>query len=121
MISGGIQDQWADPKVNFWLVLPPARYILLGIKGICATEMPAPNVAWTDGDLAYREHNGGHSDLPDWPVFITLPNVILSRGERAIPPVPCFSITNRQRAKMLATAAMILFYQKLLMVLSNLT
>jgi hypothetical protein len=33
--------------------------------------MPAPDVALTDGDLAYREHNGGHTDLPDWPVFIS--------------------------------------------------
>ncbi|WP_259070418.1 hypothetical protein HDF24_11115 [Mucilaginibacter sp. X4EP1] len=33
--------------------------------------MPGLDVSLIDGDLAYREHNGGHTDLPDWPVFIS--------------------------------------------------
>ncbi len=33
--------------------------------------MPAPDTGLMDGDLAFREHIGGHSDLPDWPVFIS--------------------------------------------------
>jgi hypothetical protein len=32
--------------------------------------MPAPDVALDAGELAFREHNGGHTDMPDWPVFI---------------------------------------------------
>jgi hypothetical protein len=23
-----------------------------------------------EGDIAFRLHEGGHTDLPDWPVFI---------------------------------------------------
>jgi hypothetical protein len=23
-----------------------------------------------DGDVAFRQHNGGHMDAPNWPVFL---------------------------------------------------
>jgi hypothetical protein len=23
-----------------------------------------------DGDVAFRQHNGGHTDAPNWPVFL---------------------------------------------------
>jgi hypothetical protein len=25
----------------------------------------------TDGDLAFRQHSGGHTPAPNWPTFIT--------------------------------------------------
>ncbi len=71
LITGGTQDQWADPKGEFLACVAASPvYVLLGKKGISVTEMPAPDVSLTDGDLAFREHTGGHTDLPDWPVFI---------------------------------------------------
>ena len=32
--------------------------------------MPAPDVSLVDGELAFRNHNGGDTELPDWPAFI---------------------------------------------------
>jgi hypothetical protein len=72
LITGGTQDQWADPKGEFLACVAASPvYELLGKKGISTTEMPPPDVALTDGDLAFREHIGWHTDLPDWPVFIS--------------------------------------------------
>jgi hypothetical protein len=34
------------------------------------TNMPAPDQELISGDLAFREHAGGHTDLPDWPTFL---------------------------------------------------
>ena len=32
---------------------------------------PPPNVAFIDGTAGYRRHSQGHTDVPDWPVFVT--------------------------------------------------
>jgi hypothetical protein len=32
--------------------------------------MPKPNVALIDGDIAFRQHEGGHTDALDWPTFL---------------------------------------------------
>jgi hypothetical protein len=32
--------------------------------------MPPPNTALIDGDIAFRQHDGGHVDGPNWPTFI---------------------------------------------------
>ena len=45
-------------------------YRLLGKKDLGTTEMPAPDVALVAGDVAFREHIGAHTDIPDWPVFL---------------------------------------------------
>jgi len=32
--------------------------------------MPAVNQSLLDGDLAWRQHDGGHTDAPNWKHFI---------------------------------------------------
>ena len=32
--------------------------------------MPAVNVSLLDGQLAWRQHDGGHTDGPNWKYFI---------------------------------------------------
>jgi hypothetical protein len=70
-ITGGAQDQWADPHGEF-LACAGADpvYRLLGAKGLGTLEMPDPDVSLISGELAFRYHNGGHTDLIDWPVFL---------------------------------------------------
>jgi hypothetical protein len=70
-VTGGTEDQWADPHGEF-LAMKAAGpvYRLLGKKDLGATEMPAPDHALIDGDLGFRYHIGGHTDLIDWPVFL---------------------------------------------------
>ena len=45
-------------------------YRLLGKTDLGPPAMPAPDVALISGDLGFRLHTGGHTDLPDWPAFL---------------------------------------------------
>ena len=45
-------------------------YELLGKKGLGTTELPPIETPLIDGDVAYREHGGGHTDGPNWPTFM---------------------------------------------------
>ncbi|WP_460977240.1 hypothetical protein [Spirosoma knui] len=49
-------------------------YTLLGKEGIGTTETPAPDVSLVSGEVAFRNHEGGHVDSLDWPVFIEFAN-----------------------------------------------
>ena len=70
-ITGGTTDQWSDPHGEFLAALgADPVYRLLGKNGLGTTSMPSPGVALIDGDLAFRNHEGGHTDAPDWPVFL---------------------------------------------------
>jgi len=46
-------------------------YKLLGGKGLGTAELPPVGTALIDGDVAFRQHPGGHTDLPNWPTFLT--------------------------------------------------
>lgn len=48
--------------------------------------MPAVNVDMLDGHLAWRQHDGGHTDAPNIPHFIRWADTMLGRTSRAEPP-----------------------------------
>jgi hypothetical protein len=45
-------------------------YKLLGKKDLGATEFPAHETALIDGEVAFRQHSGGHTTGPNWPTFL---------------------------------------------------
>jgi hypothetical protein len=45
-------------------------YTLLGKKDLGTTNLPPIGTALVDGDIAFRQHPGGHTDEPNWPVFL---------------------------------------------------
>lgn len=70
-VSGGIKDQWSDPKGQF-LALAAAGpvYRLLEAKDLGVTQMPALDKPVAEGSLAYDYHSSGHTVLPaDWKIF----------------------------------------------------
>jgi hypothetical protein len=70
-LNGGTGDAWADPHGAFLAAVAAGPvYRLLGKKDLGSTEMPKPDEALMSGDIAFRYHNGPHSDLPDWPAFL---------------------------------------------------
>jgi len=71
-ITGGTTgDSWVDTHGEFLAaVAADPVYRLLGATGLATTTMPAPNQGLVDGELAFRMHEGGHTDLLDWPVFL---------------------------------------------------
>jgi hypothetical protein len=70
--AGGNGDNWADPRGMFMAVVAAGPvYTLLGKKDLGTTEYPAIQVPLIDGDLGFRVHEQGHTDVPNWPTFIT--------------------------------------------------
>jgi hypothetical protein len=45
-------------------------YRLLGKKDLGTTEFPPIETALVDGEIAFRQHTGGHTTGPNWPTFI---------------------------------------------------
>lgn len=71
-ITSGTEDTWTDARGTFLAGVGASPvYDLLGKRGLSTTDMPVPGTSLMTGDLAFREHIGGHSDLPDWPLFLT--------------------------------------------------
>ena len=70
-ITGATQDPNSDPHGEFLAAVGAGPvYRLLGKKDLGTTEMPEPDVALVSGEVAFREHVGAHSDIPDWPIFL---------------------------------------------------
>jgi hypothetical protein len=45
-------------------------YRLLGKKDLGTTEMPPQETGLLTGDIAWRQHSGGHTTGPNWPYFL---------------------------------------------------
>jgi hypothetical protein len=80
-ISYGVPEKgdakWLDHQGSFMAaVAAEPVFRLLGAKDLGVKEdyhtakMPAVNVALLDGQLAWRQHDGGHTDAPNWKYFI---------------------------------------------------
>lgn len=62
-------DGWVDAKGMFLAGAGPV-YELLGAKSMGTAEFPPIETALVDGDVAFRQHSSGHTDGPNWPVFL---------------------------------------------------
>jgi len=63
-------DGWVDAKGTFLAGVGAGPvYELLGKKSMSTTEFPAIETL-ADGDVAFRQHSGGHTDGPNWPTFL---------------------------------------------------
>lgn len=69
--SGKDGDLWVDPKGMFMAgVAAGPVYELLGEEGVSSDEFPQVGTALLGGDIAFRQHPGGHTSGPNWPAFI---------------------------------------------------
>jgi hypothetical protein len=73
-ISSGAQEVeggWVDAKGMFLGAVGAGPvYKLLGKKDLGTTEFPPMETALIDGDIAFRQHSGGHTTGPNWPTFL---------------------------------------------------
>ncbi|HVV43765.1 MAG TPA: hypothetical protein VHC72_01130 [Bryobacteraceae bacterium] len=80
-ISYGVPEKgdakWLDHQGSFMAaVAAQPVFRLLGAKDLGVKEdyhtakMPGVNVGLLDGQLAWRQHDGGHTDAPNWKYFI---------------------------------------------------
>jgi hypothetical protein len=71
--SGETGDAWVDAKGMFMACAHAAPvYELLGKKGTGTDQIPPAGTSLTDGELSFRQHTGGHTPGPNWPVFLDL-------------------------------------------------
>ena len=64
-------DGWVDARGSFMAAVAAGPvYKLLGKKDMGTTEFPPIETALIDGDVAFRQHSGGHTPGPNWPTFI---------------------------------------------------
>jgi hypothetical protein len=67
----GAEGTWVDQKGSFMAAVAAGPvFRLLGKKDLGTTEFPAVETALVDGELAFRQHSGGHTTGPNWPTFL---------------------------------------------------
>lgn len=85
-ISSGspqVEGGWVDARGMLLAAVNAGPvYELLGKKGLGTTEFPPMETALISGDIAFRQHSGGHTLGPNWPTFLTF----ASRYMKAPPP-----------------------------------
>jgi hypothetical protein len=80
-ISYGVPEKgdarWLDHQGSYMAAVAAGPvFRLLGAKDLGTSDdykkekMPAVNVGMLDGQLAWRQHDGGHTDGPNWKYFI---------------------------------------------------
>ena len=84
-ISYGVPERgdalWLDQQGSFMATVAASEvFELLGERGLGTdvdyrdARMPAVNTGLLDGRLAWRQHDGGHTDAPNWKYFIPWAN-----------------------------------------------
>ncbi|MBL8237371.1 MAG: hypothetical protein JNM66_08130 [Bryobacterales bacterium] len=89
-ISYGIPEKgdakWLDQQGSFMATVAAGQvFRLLGVRDLGVGDnyqsavMPPVNTGLLDGHLAWRQHDGGHTDGPNWPHFLPWANRYLRR------------------------------------------
>jgi len=69
---GSLGERWVDPKGMFMAAVAAGPvYELMGKKGLETSEFPPVMTALTSGDIAFYQHDQGHTPAPGWPVFLS--------------------------------------------------
>jgi len=87
-ISYGIPEmgdaKWLDQQGSFMAAVAAGpAFRLLGVKDLGTSDdyktekVPPVNVGLLDGHLAWRQHDGGHTDAPNWKWFLPWANRLL--------------------------------------------
>jgi len=69
--SPKVEGNWVDDKGQFMAAVAAGPvYKLLGKKDLGTKVMPPMGTALINGDIAFRQHFGGHTTINNWPTFI---------------------------------------------------
>ncbi len=70
--SQQVEGGWVDARGMFLAGVGAGPvYKLLAKKDLGTTEFPPQETALIDGEVAFRQHSGGHTTGPNWPTFLT--------------------------------------------------
>jgi hypothetical protein len=98
-VSYGVPERgdakWLDHQGSYMAAVAaqPAFRLLgaktLGVSDDHTTEkMPAVNIGLLDGQLAWRQHDGGHTDAPNWKYFLSWADFNFGRRYTPAPTIP---------------------------------
>jgi hypothetical protein len=98
-ISYGVPEKgdakWLDHQGSFMAAVAAGpAFRLLGARDLGTSDnykietMPAVNVGLLGGQLAWRQHDGGHTDAPNWKYFLAWADRLLGREYVPALPVP---------------------------------
>jgi hypothetical protein len=93
-LSYGIPEKgdanWLDQRGSYRAIIAAgAAYKLLGAKDLGVSNdymkeyMPPVNTGLLDGQLAWRQHDGGHTDVPNYKYFIPWANKMLQYEKKS--------------------------------------
>jgi hypothetical protein len=78
--STNVEGIWIDARGTFMATaLASPVYEFLGKRGLGTSEMPPEGTPLIEGDLAFSQHHGGHTNGPNWPTFIKFAERYLGR------------------------------------------
>jgi hypothetical protein len=97
-VSYGVPEKgdakWLDHEGSFMAaVAAQPVFRLLGAKGLgvsddyASAKMPPVNAGLLDGQLAWRQHDGGHTDAPNWKYFLSWADYFQKRRYTPAPAV----------------------------------
>ena len=103
-LSYGVPEKgdakWLDHQGSFMAAVAAQRvFRLLGAHGMGVSDsymterMPPVNVGLLDGQLAWRQHDAGHTDGPNWKYFLSWADYYFTRRYTPAPPVKVTSPT----------------------------
>ena len=73
--AGDKGDGWVDARGMFMAAVAAGPvYRLLGKKDLGTSQFPKVETSLIDGEIGFRQHSGGHTPAPNWPVFIEFAN-----------------------------------------------
>lgn len=77
-------DGWVDAKGMFLAAEGAGPvYKLLGKKDLGTSEFPKIETPLIDGEVAFRQHSGGHTTGPNWPTFLKFADRYIKIAETA--------------------------------------
>lgn len=80
--AGDKGDGWVDVKGMFLACVGAGPiYRLLGKKDLGTNELPQVETGLMNGDIAFRQHSGGHTPGPNWPTFLQFASRYFGAGK----------------------------------------
>jgi lysophospholipase L1-like esterase len=118
-VSYGIPEKgdakWLDQQGSFMAAVAAGpAWRLLGARGpgveadYRSAKMPPVNTGLLEGELAWRQHDGGHTDGPNWKYFIPWASGKLGWKAPPLPPLPADAAVPRLDANSLEAHAQLL-------------
>jgi lysophospholipase L1-like esterase len=118
-VSYGVPEKgdakWLDQQGSYMAAVAAGPvFTLLGAKDLGISEdyrtakMPPVNTGLLDGELAWRQHDGGHTDGPNWKYFLAWADKFIGHAGPATAPLPAsVPVARSDRNSMLAHAQLL--------------